>query len=104
MATILIDQMGDYIWQVDDDILRNVVEHVMRHVEARSAFHELLYASKTYGNLAFYQLGPDQKDRFEELVKGYAEANPELSPEELKTVRKLVDMIAFSRDFDIAPV
>ncbi len=104
MATVLIDQMGDYIWQVDDEILKKVVEHVMRHVEPRSAFHELLYASKTYGNLAFYQLGSEQKNRFEELVKGYAEANPELSEEEKKTVRKLADMIAFSRDFDIAPV
>lgn len=104
MATILIDQMGDYIWQVDDEILKNVVEHVMRHVEARSAFHELLYASKTYGNLAFYQLGPEQKDRFEELVKDYDEAHPDLSEEERKTVRKLADMIAFSKDFDITPV
>ncbi|MCA9835875.1 MAG: hypothetical protein KC422_03135 [Trueperaceae bacterium] len=104
MATIIIDQMGEYIWQVDDDILKHVIDHVMRHIEARSAFHELLYASRTYGNLAFYQLGPEQKDRFEALINDFAQANPDLGEEEQKTVKKLIDMIAFSRNFDTAAV
>lgn len=104
MATIIIDQHSEYVWQVDDEILKKVIDYVMRHIEARSAFHELLYASKTYGNLAFYQLGAQQKDRFEALIKEYLSVTENLDEESKKTISRLADMIAFSRDFDVEVV
>lgn len=103
MATVIIDQNQEYIWDVPDAILAKVIDHVMRRIDATSAFHDLLFASRNYGNLAFWQLGSEQKDLFAHHVNDYAETT-ELNEEEQKIIQKLKDMLEFSKNFDLESV
>jgi len=103
MATVIIDQNQEYVWDVPDDILSKVIDHVMRRIDATSAFHDLLFASRNYGNLSFWQLGEEQKELFAQHVNGYEEAN-ELNEEETKIIKKLKDMLEFSKSFDLEAV
>ena len=103
MATIIIDQNAEYTWEVDNDLLKKVLDFVMRRLDPRSAFHELLFASKNYGNLSFYQLGTEQKDIFQTHILEY-QSQEGLSEEEQKGVKRLVDMLEFSKNFDLETV
>ena len=102
MATVFIDQNHEYVWDVPDDILTKVIDHVMRRIDATSAFHDLLFASRNYGNLEFWQLGTEQKDLFARHVGDYLAIN-DLDAEEQKIITKLKDMIEFSKNFDLEP-
>ena len=98
MALIIIDQNAEYTWDVDSEILMKLLDHIMRQIDPRSAFHELLFAAKRHGKLAFYQLGHEQKQLFEEHAKSYQAS----SEEDQHTVTRLIDMLEFSKNFDPA--
>ena len=102
MAELVVDQNHEYVWQVPDPIWHKVADYVMRHMDSTSAFHDLLYASKTYGRLEFFQLGDIQRQQFESLVTDYYDeqnAKDDAQPDDVKKVKQLVDLISFAKGF-----
>lgn len=117
MATVILDMNREYIWQVDDTKLNKVLEYVMRHIDSTSAFHDLLYSSKTYGNLEFFQLGDLQQQTFEDKLKqlhselaskhaGLSEGSEEQKAlsADIKMLEQLLSMISFAKANDLAGV
>lgn len=115
MATVILDKYQEYIWQVDGRKLDKVLEYVMRHVDSTSAFHDLLYSSKTYGNLEFFQLGETQQQIFQEQVtafhtelrsklESFSNESPEYESltEDLKIVDQLLSMLSFAKANDLS--
>lgn len=102
MAELIVDQHYEYVWQVPDPIWNQVTDYVLRHTDSASAFYDLLYASKTYGRLEFFQLGDLQRQQFESLVTDYygeQNAKPDVETDDVKKVKQLIDLIDFAKGF-----
>ena len=103
MATVVIDQNYEYIWQVSDDVLKKVLNDVLRHIDKRLAIYDLLYVASSHGKLEFFLLGQEQKTLFEQLVQRfYDESAAEgqktsLDKADLPKVKQLLDFIAFAK-------
>ena len=104
MAMVIVDELGEFVWQVPDDILGHVLDYVMRKVDASSAFHDLLHAAKMYGKLELFQLSEEKQANFERLVGEFYDqqlAETDEASEETKKIKQLVDLMAFSREFAV---
>ena len=106
MASVIIDERQNYVWQVSDGALGTVLDYVLHRLNAASAFHELLYTAKTYGRLEFFRLGERQREQFETLVKAFYDEHSggadtdDLKADEMKEVKRLLGLIAFSKTLD----
>ena len=103
MAVVMVDRLGEFVWQVPDEVLGRVLDYVMRKVDPTSPFHDLLHAAKMYGKLELFQLSEEKQANFEKLVgECYEQQVAELGDnEETKKVKQLVDLMVFSREFAV---
>lgn len=103
MASVVVDENNEYVWQVDDMVLAPVMDFVMRKVDSTSAFHDLLYTAKTYGKLEFFRLGEAQREQFERLTNEYYAERDAAVPadhearSDIKKVKQLIDLIGFAK-------
>jgi hypothetical protein len=104
VATVIVDQRAEYIWNVPDPVLSGVLEYVMQQLDSTSPFYDLLYASKLSGNLEFHRLGEQQRTLFEDAVKkmhGEKQSQMDTSNEEqnneVKKIQQLVGLIEFAK-------